>query len=220
QRPLLPRTAQQPSQERNGTGGDDGNSNARKRRRPCASKACNFCRDKKKACSQCLRRGLKCEYRVVTDTILKAIPAGFQLVNEEESLGNADAADLLEILKRVPEDKALEGLQLLRTGNDPALISSALRGYDIGLSLAALNRASLPPTQSSLEFELMMRHPVAYPTWPPFRPSKLDLDFLLFPRDVLWNERRSGPTECARRDGRWTTLNTNVLFLSGYLTIA
>ncbi|KAK1975574.1 hypothetical protein LZ30DRAFT_754028 [Colletotrichum cereale] len=148
-------------------------------------------------CSQCLRRGLKCEYRVVTDTILKAIPAGFQLVNEEESLGNADAADLLEILKRVPDDEALEGLQLLRTGNDPALISSALRGYDIGLSLAALNRASLPPTQSSLEFELMMRHPVAYPTWPPFWPSKLNLDFLLFPRDVLWNEGRSGPTETA-----------------------
>ncbi|WQF89366.1 Putative zn(2)Cys(6) fungal-type DNA-binding domain-containing protein [Colletotrichum destructivum] len=201
QRPLLPRTAQ--PLEPNATDRDDGNSNGRKRRRSYASKACNFCRDKKMACdsqpecSQCLRRGLKCEYRVVTDTILKAIPVGFQLVDKQQSLSNADAADLLEILKRVPEDEALEGLQLLRTGNDPALISSALRSYDAGLSLAALNRASLLPTQSSLEFELMMRHPVAYPAWPPFQPSKLDLDFLLLPREVVWNKSQSGPTETA-----------------------
>ncbi|WQF76863.1 Putative zn(2)Cys(6) fungal-type DNA-binding domain-containing protein [Colletotrichum destructivum] len=201
QRPLLPRTAQQPPQEPNPTDGDDGNSNGRKRRRSHTSKACNFCRDKKKACdgqpecSQCLRRGLKCEYRVVTDTILKAIPAGFQLVDKQQSLSNADAADLLEILKTVPEDEALEGLQLLRTGNDPALICSALRGYDAGLSSAALNRAILPPTQSSLEFELMMRHPVAYPAWPPFQLSKLDLDFVLLPREVLWSH--SGPAETA-----------------------
>ncbi|OBR09654.1 C6 zinc finger domain containing protein [Colletotrichum higginsianum IMI 349063] len=201
QRPLLPRTAQPPPLEPNATNRDDGNSNGRKRRRSYAPKACDFCRDKKTACdghlerSQCLRRGLKCEYRVVTDTILKAIPVGFQLVDKQQSLSNADAADLLEILKRVPEDEALEGLRLLRTGNDPALISSALRGYDAGLSLAALNRASLPPIQSSLEFELMMRHPVAYPTWQPFQPSKLDLDFLLLPREVVWNESQSGPTE-------------------------
>ncbi|TIC95703.1 hypothetical protein CH35J_007776 [Colletotrichum higginsianum] len=203
QRPLLPRTAQPPPLEPNATNRDDGNSNGRKRRRSYAPKACDFCRDKKTACdghlerSQCLRRGLKCEYRVVTDTILKAIPVGFQLVDKQQSLSNADAADLLEILKRVPEDEALEGLRLLRTGNDPALISSALRGYDAGLSLAALNRASLPPIQSSLEFELMMRHPVAYPTWQPFQPSKLDLDFLLLPREVVWNESQSGPTETA-----------------------
>ncbi|KZL64102.1 C6 zinc finger domain containing protein [Colletotrichum tofieldiae] len=249
QRPLLPRTAQQLPQEPNPTDGDDGNSNGRKRRRSHTSKACNFCRDKKKAvsnkplnhstsfrpaprlptdqnsqprpraqddtdkqpfeqcdgqpeCSQCLRRGLKCEYRVVTDTILKAIPAGFQLVDKQQSLSNADAADLLEILKTVPEDEALEGLQLLRTGNDPALICSALRGYDAGLSSAALNRAILPPTQSSLEFELMMRHPVAYPAWPPFQPSKLDLDFMLLPREVLWSH--SGPAETADSSSPYT----------------
>ncbi|WQF75242.1 Putative zn(2)Cys(6) fungal-type DNA-binding domain-containing protein [Colletotrichum destructivum] len=143
-------------------------------------------------CSQCLRRGLKCEYRVLTDAILKAIPAGFQLVDKEESLSNADAADLLEILKGLPEDEAFEGLQLLRTGNDPALICLALRGNDAGLSSAVLNRAILPPKQSSLEFELMMRHPVAYPTWPPPRSSKADLDFLLLPREVL--SSRNGST--------------------------
>ncbi|KAK2052835.1 hypothetical protein LY76DRAFT_620334 [Colletotrichum caudatum] len=151
--------------------------------------------DGQQECSQCRRRLLKCEYRESTDAVLRAIPAGFQLVSTEEALGNADAADLLKTLKTVSEDEALEGLRLLRTGNDPALISSALRGYDAGLSLAALDRASLPPTQSSLEFELMMRHPVAYPAWSPLQPSKIDLDFMLSPREVAWNEGRSGPTE-------------------------
>ncbi|WQF75243.1 hypothetical protein CDEST_00257 [Colletotrichum destructivum] len=52
QRQLLPLTAQQPLQELNPTDGDDGNSLGRKRRRPYTSKACNFCRDKKKAVSK------------------------------------------------------------------------------------------------------------------------------------------------------------------------
>ncbi|EFQ25212.1 uncharacterized protein GLRG_00356 [Colletotrichum graminicola M1.001] len=142
-------------------------------------------------CSQCLRRGLKCEYRVITDTVLKAIPPGSQLVDKEEALSNSDAADLLEILKRVPDDEALEALRFLRTGHEPAEAVSALRRYDVGLSQVALNRAILPPTQSSLEFELMMRHPLAYPAWAPVQPTKLDLEFLLRPSRVRWEE--TGP---------------------------
>ncbi|GKT67563.1 LOW QUALITY PROTEIN: C6 zinc finger domain containing protein [Colletotrichum tofieldiae] len=155
---------------------------------------------------------------VVTNAILKAIPAGFQLVDKQESLGNADAADLLEILKRVPEDEALEGLQLLRTGNDPALICSALRGYDAGLSSAALNRAILPPTQSSLEFELMMRHPVAYPAWPSCQPSKLDLDFLLLPREVLSSASHSGSTDL-NSTGRVGPRNPSTLYDNRLLSV-
>ncbi|KAK1982946.1 hypothetical protein LZ30DRAFT_748986 [Colletotrichum cereale] len=191
-RTLLPRLAQKPPHESEATNGDEGGSKRRKRRRPYATKACNFCREKKNACdgqpecSQCLRRGLKCEYRVITDTILKAIPPGTQLIDKEEALNNSDAADLLEILKRVPDDEALEALKLLRNGNEPAEVSSALQSYDIGLSQVALNRAILPPTQTSLEFELMMRHPLAYPTWAPVQPSKLDLEFLLLPRKIRW----------------------------------
>ncbi|KAK2042900.1 hypothetical protein LZ31DRAFT_499906 [Colletotrichum somersetense] len=143
-------------------------------------------------CSQCLRRGLKCEYRVVTDTVLKAIPPGSQLVDKEEALNNSDAADLLDILKRVPDDEALEALRFLRAGNEPAGIGSALRRHDIGLSQVALNRAILPPTQTSLEFELMMRHPIAYSSWAPVQPSKIDLEFLLRPAKIRW--KGTGPT--------------------------
>ncbi|GKT95821.1 C6 zinc finger domain containing protein [Colletotrichum tofieldiae] len=116
---------------------------------------------------------------MITDAILKAIPPGIQLVDKEEALNNADAADLLEMLKGAPDDEALEALNFLRFSNEPANVGSALRSYDVGLSQVALNRAILPPTQTSLEFELMMRHPLAYPTWAPVQPSKLDLEFLL-----------------------------------------
>ncbi|KAK2001149.1 hypothetical protein LX36DRAFT_629265 [Colletotrichum falcatum] len=191
-RPLLPRLAQRAPHESETTNNDGGGSKGRKRRRPYTSKACNFCREKKNACdgqpecSQCLRRGLKCEYRVMTDAVLRAIPPGSQLVDKEEALNNSDAADLLEVLKRVPDDEALEALRLLRTGNDPAEVGSALRRYDVGLSQVALNRAILPPIQTSLEFELMMRHPLAYPAWAPVQPTKLDLEFLLRPSKIRW----------------------------------
>ncbi|KAK2035184.1 hypothetical protein LX32DRAFT_659489 [Colletotrichum zoysiae] len=191
-RPLLPRLAQQPPHHLEATHGDEGSSKGRKRRRPYTSKACNFCREKKNACdgqpqcSQCLRRGLKCEYRVITDTVLKAIPPGSQLVDKDEALNNSDAADLLHVLKHVPDDEALEALRLLRAGNEPAEIGSALRRYDIGLSQVAMNMAILPPPQTSLEFELMMRHHVAYPSWAPVQPTKLDLEFLLRPSKIRW----------------------------------
>ncbi|GKT73852.1 C6 zinc finger domain containing protein [Colletotrichum tofieldiae] len=129
---------------------------------------------------------------MITDAILKAIPPGIQLVDKEEALNNADAADLLEMLKGAPDDEALEALNFLRFSNEPADVGSALRSYDVGLSQVALNRAILPPTQTSLEFELMMRHPLAYPTWAPVQPSKLDLEFLLLPSKIRWDG--TGPT--------------------------
>ncbi|OHX00913.1 n-terminal fungal transcription regulatory domain-containing protein [Colletotrichum incanum] len=193
-RPLLPQPAQPPRHELEITENHASNMKGRKRQRPNTLKACNFCREKKNACdgkpecSQCLRRGRKCEYRVIADAILKVVPPGKQLVDKEEALNNADAVDLLEILKHVPDDEALEALKLLRSGNKPAEVGSALRRYNVGLSQAALNRAILPPKQSSLEFELMTRHPLAYPTWAPVRPLRIDLEFLLLPRKL----RRDG----------------------------
>lgn len=105
-------------------------------------------------------------------------------MDTEEALSNADAADLLGLLKDIPDEDVLEAVQLLRSGNHPAEVGSVLRGYDAGLSQIALNRAILPPTQTSLEFELMMRHPIAYPTWAPFLPSKQDLEYLLLPSKI------------------------------------
>ncbi|KAJ0161081.1 hypothetical protein CTA2_6812 [Colletotrichum tanaceti] len=88
----------------NATDRDNSNSNRRKRRQSYTPKAYNFCQDKKIA-----------------------------LVNKQQFLSNTNATNLLEILKRVPKDKALEGLQLLRTSNNLALISSALRSYNTSL---------------------------------------------------------------------------------------
>ncbi|KAK2046015.1 hypothetical protein LZ31DRAFT_593595 [Colletotrichum somersetense] len=72
----------------------------------------------------------------------------------------------------------LEALQHLRTGSDPAELSSALRNRGIALSRASIDRADLPPEQLSLEFELMMKHPIAYPIGSSVQPPSMDLEIL------------------------------------------
>ncbi|OHW96185.1 C6 zinc finger domain-containing protein [Colletotrichum incanum] len=172
----------------------------RKRRGTYASKACTFCREKKTACDgkpvcfQCLRRSLKCEYRTVSQTILNAIPAGSQIMDKAEAVENADAAVLLGILKHLPEEKSLKALHLLKQGYRPADIGSAFRGHSLGLPQLPFYRAGLPPTHSSLEFELMMRHPVAYPAWAPVQSSNLEMEQLLLPSKIR-GKQSSGFTQ-------------------------
>ncbi|KAK2004234.1 hypothetical protein LX36DRAFT_596341 [Colletotrichum falcatum] len=179
-RHLLP----QPLQNNNSDGPRiDGELKGRKRRRPYVSKACDSCREKKNACdgrpicSPCLRRGIKCEYRMVSDSVLKKVPVGTQLVDKEEADSNAEAADLLSMLKTVSDGEALKTLQLLRNGSDPAELSSALRGRGIALRPTSLDRADSPPGQPTLEFELMMKHPIAIASF--IKPPSMDPDDFL-----------------------------------------
>ncbi|KAK2052640.1 hypothetical protein LY76DRAFT_609724 [Colletotrichum caudatum] len=183
QRHLLPRP--RPSNaDGNRLDGESGEPKARKRRRPYVSKACDSCRERKNACdgrptcSQCLRRGIKCEYRIISDSAWKKVPVGTQLVDKEEADSNAEAADLLSMLKSVSDGEALEALQRLRTGSDPAELSSALRNGGVALSRTSPGRADLPPEQLPLEFELMMKYPIAYPIGSLIHPPSMDSDFL------------------------------------------
>ncbi|KAK2023008.1 hypothetical protein LX32DRAFT_667681 [Colletotrichum zoysiae] len=171
----------------------DGEPKGRKRRRPYVSKACDSCREKKNACdgrptcSQCLRRGIKCEYRMVSDGVWKKVPSGTQLVDKEEADSNAEAADLLSILKTVSDREALDALQLLRTGSDPAELCSALRHRGVAPSPTSIDSADLPPEQLSLEFELMMNHPIAYHIGSLIQPSSMDSDILLQSSGIYMN---------------------------------
>ncbi|WDK20463.1 C6 zinc finger domain containing protein [Colletotrichum graminicola] len=164
--------------------GESGEPKGPKRRRPYVSRACDSCQEKKNACdgrltcSQCLRRGITCKYRLMSDRIWKKVPVGTQLVDKEEADSNAEAADLISMLKSVSDGEAFEALQLLRNGSDPAELTSALRGCGIALSWNSLDGANLPPEQSSLEFELMMTHPIAYPIRSLIQPSSMDSELL------------------------------------------
>ncbi|KAK1658525.1 hypothetical protein BDP55DRAFT_773261 [Colletotrichum godetiae] len=144
--------------------------------------------DGKPICSQCLRRSINCDYhRAIPQTLLDSIPAGSKIVDKDDALSNADAADLLGILKNVQDEDVLDAIQLLRSGYNAAEVGSTLLRHGAGLSNGALTRATLPPSQTSLEFELMMRHPIPYPAWAPVRPSKLNLQYLGLPRKGCWD---------------------------------
>ncbi|KAL0929550.1 C6 zinc finger domain-containing protein [Colletotrichum truncatum] len=67
---------------------------------------------------QCLRHGIKCEYRTVSQTILNAIPAGSQIVDKAKAAENADAAVLLGTLKHLPKENALQALHIFDSNDD------------------------------------------------------------------------------------------------------
>ncbi|KAI8274131.1 hypothetical protein K4K56_001879 [Colletotrichum sp. SAR 10_98] len=164
-----------------GVGGQEGS----KRKRRGTAKACNNCREKKigcnglHPCSHCQRRGLTCEYVAISKTILNSIPQGMKLLDEATAKTQRYAAELLAILRSLPDDQIRDVLQQLRAGGDASNIVAALRGqlhsaYDAPFQ-GALHGVP-PPDQNSLEFELMVRHSIAYSPWAPMELPQLDFE--------------------------------------------
>lgn len=87
---------------------------------------------------------------------------------EMESLRNKykDLVDAFDILRDLPEDKSIAALRSSRlvAAGDPAALLASISQH--AANLEALPRQVLvrPPPQDSGEFELMLRHNVAYPT--------------------------------------------------------
>ncbi|KAK2730960.1 C6 transcription factor [Colletotrichum kahawae] len=181
-----------------GIGGQEGS----KRKRRGTAKACNNCREKKIgvcgshlsrcSCHVCSWSGcelpvlrirqsrqtlVSCEYVAISKTILNSIPRGMKLLDEATAKTQRYAAELLAILRSLPDDQVRDVLQQLRAGGDASNIVAALRGqlhsaYDVPFH-GTLHRVP-PPDQNSLEFELMVRHSIAYSPWAPTELSQLD----------------------------------------------
>lgn len=75
-----------------------------------------------------------------------------------------ESSELLARLKGLPEPDALSLLQRLRLASRPASGLTGLAVEALDSDMAEENEQTAPPPQSSLEFELMIRHPIAYPT--------------------------------------------------------
>jgi hypothetical protein len=87
-----------------------------------------------------------------------------------------DHDEILGHLMALPEEDSLELLRQLRTASNKSNMLSTIKGganTTYRLSDHITIRSVLPTTQSGVEFELSIRHPVAYPT--------------LYPRDVTIN---------------------------------
>ncbi|EQB50464.1 hypothetical protein CGLO_10082 [Colletotrichum gloeosporioides Cg-14] len=154
---------------------------ARPRKTPSA---CDPCRKRKIKCDGALPRCLMCVTRREVCTYTYSIRHTVTVAEGEEVPQQGSANDVLESLKTMPYDEALELLRKLRqgTGNTPSPIAPP--------SEVQLLRGMLPPTPNILESELSMRHHVAYPALSPisFTPA---LGNLLRPLAV----RQSGRQE-------------------------
>lgn len=102
-----------------------------------------------------------------------------KLLDETTAKTHRYAAELLSILRSLPDDQVRDVLQQLRAGRDASNIVTTLRGqlhsaYDVPFH--GLLHGVPPPDQNSLEFELMVRHAIAYSPWAPTELPHLDFE--------------------------------------------
>ncbi|KZL78030.1 N-terminal fungal transcription regulatory domain-containing protein (zinc finger protein) [Colletotrichum tofieldiae] len=148
-----------------------------KRKRVGTDVACNPCRRRKTrcdgirpTCAACRKRSTECIF-----------------IEKKESPRSGQSPEgsheILELLKSAPEPQAFEILRLLRTNGDPNSVLNIIKGGMNGMTRPSDHDAScaIRSTQSPLEFELMVKNPVAYPALRHVPLTTLERDRLLGP---------------------------------------
>jgi hypothetical protein len=105
-------------------------------------------------------------------------------------------SEFVDMLRVMPEPKAVEVIRMLRlTTTDPVNFLSSEKGSAFCDAMPRLILARLP-SQGSVEFELMIRHAVAYPTLAPLDATAVGFTPLLtagFANSVASEIRYSSP---------------------------
>ncbi|KAJ4265341.1 hypothetical protein NW762_004626 [Fusarium torreyae] len=171
--------------------------------------ACETCRKRKKKCDRgrpecanCIERGLQCTYPCGPG------PAASSHQLERLAYVDQEPGALPELLKTLPYHDALELLNLLREmprDTQPRAPTKSATSSSSPTPLRPLSSPStpfsppswspspsprqhnivgslLPPASCEMEFELMVRHPIAYPVLLPVMAGSLPLEELLVPR--------------------------------------
>lgn len=122
------------------------------------------CDGKRPVCTPCSKRASECTYMTdnIGDTPSMALKRQIQDLKKELN----DQGVLLNHLKTLPEKEAVELLRRLQTTSDPSR-------YRPSQQVAA--RGILPPVQTDSEFELTVRHPMAYPALVPVNTASISL---------------------------------------------
>ncbi|KAF5588573.1 conidial development fluffy [Fusarium pseudocircinatum] len=106
---------------------------------------------------------------------LGASPAGNTYPDVQSS------ADLIEMLRDQPEGFALQVLDFLKQGRSPKDIIDSIGGnlsMKINPSIHTAARGSITPTQTPLEFQLLVQYPKVYLPLAPLDTASLDLGLL------------------------------------------
>ncbi|KAI8943582.1 hypothetical protein NX059_001577 [Plenodomus lindquistii] len=134
--------------------------------------ACDVCRERRTGCNgarpmcaACRKRDTRCTY--VNQEDLEMRPTILKRENIELREKLAAFKDLLLHIENVPQHAAQDILQRLKAGSDPISLLKTVQGqqFDVVPSAQHTVRAMLPPLQSNCEFELLIRHPNAYPAF-------------------------------------------------------
>ncbi|KEY69914.1 hypothetical protein S7711_09014 [Stachybotrys chartarum IBT 7711] len=119
------------------------------------------CDGQRPVCGACVKRGSACVFLDSTRHLLNASLAS-------AASPDSSGAELLSILQTGPESHVREVLGQLRAGEDIPKILNSWKERNRLAALSVLDESNIPlfspPDQESLEFELMIRHPVSYPT--------------------------------------------------------
>lgn len=151
------------------------------------------CNGAKPSCSNCARRGRDCVYRAHRSVAL----AENIEKQSQPTAGNKTSEDytqLVTLMRSLPEDQILALVRQIRSMRGisaaAAFLQNNVRSYPLGgstgLSNTMLARAVSPPSHTSLEFELMCQHTLAYPQIHPPDRDKLAI--------VLGNDGIRKPT--------------------------
>lgn len=142
----------------------------------------NKCDAKRPVCSACSRRETECSYLSAhaDDTPTQALKRQIQYL-EQKLKGQTE---LLDHLKSVPEKDAIELLRGLNSPSDGLVVLASAKSSSLIIrrpSEHQVARGVLPTIRSDLEFELMLRHPMVYPTLIPVDIASIGLSTLFGP---------------------------------------
>jgi hypothetical protein len=90
--------------------------------------------------------------------------------------------EFLEHLRNVPDEEAIDIIRRLRATNDTSSVLATIKGgasTAYRLSELETARSILPPTETSIEFELGSVHGMVYPVLTPIEVDSIDVDVLL-----------------------------------------
>lgn len=176
------------------------------------------CDGKRPACLGCTHRNLACVYPIPKE------PESAEMGAARKA--GVEARSIVEQLRSAPIDEALQLLEKLRggrgstssTGTQSSPSSSAVHsspGIPSPMPVHNYVRSILPPTRNNLEFELVVRHPIAYPTLLPIPIETLTIDTLLKPSPLRRPQVASAPSPAPHRDLPSTLSGTGGHLLTG-----
>ena len=158
------------------------------------------CDGKRPICGQCADRRSNCSYITISPSETRTAALRREIVDLRQRV--QDQNELLEHLRSLPCDEAIELLRDLKTVPDVSTFLASYKGSSHGqqrLSNLATARSVSPPTQTNLEFELMVQHKTAYPRLVPLDIALINLDSLVKPAAAA-GERRFSQTSLGDYD--------------------